>query len=39
MAEMLDVSWALYEAYPDLNPDPADPRGGTGGQGYPDKKS
>jgi len=29
MAELLDISWTLYEMHPDVTPDPAGPHGGT----------
>jgi len=39
MAELLDVSWALYEMHPDINPDPAHRHGGTTGSPPPGKQS
>jgi hypothetical protein len=36
MAELLDVSWTLYERYPELNPDPPGPHGGAGGSRDPE---
>ena len=29
MAELLDISWALYEMHPDVNPNPAGSHGST----------